>query len=156
MKKLLIICLVMLSFAVVTKAQPERDKMVFGGIKDVRITVGVDTDLLNSTEIRSDVESKFKTSAFKVDGNSPHTIFIKILTVRNADKSISYAVILYLDEKVSLQRDSTAKFVGTVTVYDWSGIYTTKSENFSLDVRKKVLDFVDNFLLKHYEANKTP
>ena len=155
MKNLLIICLILLSFAVITHAQSgsdERDKMILSGIKNVSVTAYVDNNkLLNPSQIRSDVELEISRAGIKIDNSAPLSIYIRILTVTNDDKSISYTVILYLDENVILQRNSQVKIVGTVL--DISGIYTTKSENFNLDVRKKVLGVVDTFLRRHKKAN---
>ncbi len=155
MKNLLIICLMMLSFAVVTKAQSERDKMVLSDVKSVSVTVDVvDDNLLKESQIKYDVELELNRAGLKIYKGAPNNIYVKIRTVTNEDKSISYAIILYVDQDVMLQRDSKAKFVGTVL--DIFAIYSSKSDNFNLDVRKKVLVVVDTFLKRLEKTNKTP
>ena len=139
MKNLLITCLILLSLAVITNAQSksdDRDKMILSGIKKVRVEVKVDNpQLLNPSQIRSDVELEINRAGIKIDSVAPLSIYVSILTITNEDKSISFTVVLYLDENVVLQRNSQAKIVGTVL--DISGIYTTKSEDLNLDVTEK-------------------
>ena len=158
MKKLTFLCLIVLAFSIFANAQSERDKMVFTGFNRVGVAVSdVDADVkahgLNSNQVKTDIESALKTAGFIVDVNSPQAIYLSIRTIKNDDGSIGYALILYLDQGVILQRNSSARFYGTT--WDVSGVYTTDNANLVSDLREQVLSLVDQFVVKYRKANQT-
>jgi hypothetical protein len=158
MKKLILFCLVSLAFAVFAQAQSDRDKKVFGGFNRLSVSVAALNDDvkslgLNESKIKTDVEAALKSAGLTVEQNGNQDIYVNIKTIKNDDGSISYTVILYLDQGVILQRDATAKFFGTT--WDISAISTTDGANLVKDVREQVLALVDEFVVKYNSVNKS-
>ncbi len=158
MKNLFILCLIALSFVIATNAQSARDKMVFSGFNSVSVGVSdINDDIialgLNAAQIKTDVESALKDAGFIIDANSGQSIYISLRTIKNDDGSIGYALVLYLDQGVILQRNSAARFYGTT--WDISGVYSTDSKNLVSDVREQVLSLIDQFLIKYRKTNQT-
>ncbi len=158
MKKLLLCCLIILSFAGFTNAQSDRDKKVFGGFNRLSVSVAaLNEDVkmlgLSETKIKTDVEAAFKSAGLMIDQNADQGVYVNIKTIKNDDGSFSYAVILYLDQTVVLQRDANAKFFGTT--WDISTISTTDGTNIVNDVREQVLSLVDEFMVKYNAVNKS-
>jgi hypothetical protein len=158
MKKIIILCLIVLTLVSLTNAQTDRDKMVFSGFNRVGVGVSdIDDDVkalgLNSTKIENDVSSALKDAGFIIDANAPQSIYVSVRTIKNPDNTIGFALILYLDQAVILQRNSNSRFSGTT--WDISGVYTTDTTNLVSDVSEQVLSLVDQFLVKYRKANQT-
>lgn len=158
MKKITFLCVMFLMLSSLVVAQSDRDKMVFGGINQLGVGVSeVNDDVktlgLNTVQVQTDIESALKTAGFTVNQNAPQSLYLSIRTIRNDDGSIGYALILYLDQGVILQRNSAARFAGTT--WDISGVYSTDKTNLIADLREQVLSLVDQFVIKHRKANQT-
>jgi hypothetical protein len=157
MKNYLILCLVTLAFFATIEAQTDRDRMVFGGFTTISVDVAeINDDVkslgLTQPQIKSAVESALTDAGLQISANAQQSIFVNIKTIRNDSKSYSYAIILYLDQAVVLQRNIKSKFFGTT--WDISSISTTETANIANDVREQVLSLVDEFIVKYNSVNQ--
>ncbi len=158
MKKLLLILVIGLNLTCQIIAQTERDKLVFAGFNRVGVGVSeVNDDVkllgLDSGAVKSDVESALRDAGFTVDASAPQSVYVSIRTIRDDDGSIGYALILYLDQGVVLQRNN-ARFTGTT--WDLSGVYSSDAKNLAADLREQVLSLVDQFVVLYRKVNQNP
>lgn len=158
MKKLFLILVIGLIGLNAVYAQVDRDKMVFAGFNRVGVAISdVNDDVkalgLNPAQIKTSVESALKDAGFIIDDNAPQSIYISIRTIRNDDGSIGYALILYLDQGVILQRNSSSRFLGTT--WDISGVYSSDAKSLAEDLREEILSLVDQFVVKYRKANQS-
>lgn len=157
MKKILIVYLFLFAFASVSVAQvSERDQKVFTGFNRVSVGIGDSKPSvalgLNMAQVKTDVEETLKDAGFIIDNNAPQQIYINIRTQAGANNLVSYAVILYLDQPVVLQRNPNARFYGTT--WDISSISSSTTANFVNNVRSDIVSLVDEFVNKYNTANQ--
>ena len=147
-----------LTFSVKSFAQTERDRKVFGGFNRVGVSVAALNDDvkalgLSETQIQTDAEAALEKVGLTIDTNAPQQIYVNVKTIKAAGNNYAYAIILYLDQTVVLQRDNTARFSGTT--WDISGIYTSLGANLVEDVRDQVSELIDEFAVKYNSVNRS-
>jgi hypothetical protein len=138
-------------------AQSERDRMVFGGFNTISVAVSdVNDDVkslgLSNSQVKADAESALREAGMQISANAPQSIFVNIKTIKNSANSYSYAIILYLDQAVVLQRNANSRFLGTT--WDISSISTTETASIATEVREQVLSLIDEFLVKYRSVNQ--
>ena len=151
------ILLIALSLSVTSFAQTERDRKVFGGFNRIGVSVAdLNDDVkalgLSESQIAADAEDALAKVGLTIDANAPQQIYVNLKTTRTTGNNYAYALILYLDQNVVLQRDNTARFSGTT--WDISGIYTSTSANLAEDVRDQVSALIDEFAVKYNSVNR--
>ena len=137
-------------------AQTERDRKVFSGFNRIGVSVSaleedVKTLGLSEAQIKADTEDALKKVGLTIDANAPQSIYINLKTSKTTGNNYAYAIILYLDQDVVLQRNSASRFSGTT--WDISGIYTSTSASLADDVREQVLALIDEFAVKYNSVN---
>lgn len=150
--------LIALGFAAAINAQTERDRRVFGGFNRVGVSVSdLNEDVkglgLSAAQITADAEDALQKVGLTVDANAPQQIYVNLKTTRTTGNNYAYAIILYVDQGVVLQRDNAARFSGTT--WDISGIYTSSGANLVEDVREQVLALIDEFAVKYNSVNRS-
>lgn len=151
------ILIIALGFVNTIYAQSERDRKVFGGFNRIGVSTSVlENDVkalgLSDSQITADAGNALEKVGFTVDANAPQQIYINLKTIKTTGGNYAYAIILYLDQGVVLQRDASARFAGTT--WDISAIYTSSSANLVEDVREQVLSLIDEFAVKYNSVNR--
>ncbi len=162
MKKNLILLGAILIIALVfinrSFAQTDRDRKVFGGFNRISVSISnLDDDVvalgLSQAQIKADAEVALKKVGLTIDANAPQSIYINVKTTKTTGDNYAYALVLYLDQDVVLQRNSASRFSGTT--WDISGIYTSTSDSLADDVRDQVAALIDEFAVKYNSVNNS-
>ena len=148
---------IFLTLSVENFAQTERDRKVFGGFNRIGVSVAdLNDDVkalgLSEAQIAADAEDALAKVGLTIDANAPQQIYVNLKTTRTTGSNYAYALVLYLDQSVVLQRDNTARFSGTT--WDISGIYTSTGANLAEDVRDQVSALIDEFAVKYNSVNR--